>query len=396
MSRTIRRATLVTALALVLTIPVSGEEAETVAPSTSPAPSADAAAPEPVVTDEEFPYPLVAPPSDVPLPPALQPKGRPDASSTRNGVRVELWLSSPIAEAGEWLQAVVRTTNLRRTPAWFMPYPCLRSGTVVGIDARSGIPPGEEQQGNAVEFKKRAVRKGPYLWAGFDQRRDVLRWVTSSASTGANWTFVECTQGSEPRRLGPRGSVTERFAWYPASSFDEDEGVWFQPLWPGTATVTASWPFLGRGARPVGDDQDLWRRTKRIEAATDIEIAGDGPGTPSIAELVDAALADPRFKAWVEEDPSRESWTGVSWGSASGPTYPHNLYAIGLEDAPPTGLVWLELDRVRIEPDRHHQLRGVVTLDPWTGEVLRVHCIGPSSPQCSAPTILEEAAHATH
>ncbi len=100
---------------------------------------------------------------------------------------------------------------------------------------------------------------------------------------------------------------------------------------------------------------------------------------------MDSALADPRFRAWVDEDPSRESWNGVSWGSAAGPTYPHNLYSIGLEDAPPNGLLWLELDR-------HHVQRGVVTLDPWTGEVLRVHCMGPSASQpCQGPTVLDEA-----
>ena len=397
LSRTIRRATFVTALALVLTIPASGREAETVAPSTSPAPSADAAAPEPVLTDDAFPYPHLPPPTEVPLPAALQPEGRPDASTTRHGVRVELWLSSPIAEPGEWMQAVVRTTNLRRTPAWSTPGECGGSTTGVGIDARLDIPTGVEQEGNAAEFKRRAVRKGQVRGAGFDERKDVLRWVTGSVSNGGIWGFVECLGPLEPRRLGPRASVTERFAWYPASSFDEDDGVWYQPLWPGTATVTASWRFLGRGAKPrAAVWSELWRNTRRIQATMDIEIAGDGPGTPSIAELVDAALAEPRFGAWVDGDPSRESWTGVSWGSASGPTYPHNLYAIGLEDAPPTGLVWLALDRVRVEPDRHHQLRGVATLDPWTGEVLRVHCIGPSSPQCSLPTILDEAAHATH
>ena len=39
----------------------------------------------------------------------------------------------------------------------------------------------------------------------------------------------------------------------------------------------------------------------------------------------------------------------------------------------------------------NHVLRGVVTLDPWTGEVLRVHCIGPSSSSCDLPTVLGEA-----
>jgi hypothetical protein len=239
-----------------------------------------------------------------------------------------------------------------------------------------------EQQGNAAELKRKAVRRALYMWAGFDKRKDVLRWVTSSAAAVPGRALVECTVPSEPRRLGPRATVTERFAWYPASSFDED--VRFQPLWPGTAPVTASWPFLGRGEMPSGTSQSMWRSIERIEATADIEIGGDGPGTPSLPELVDRALAHPRFRAWVDEDPTRESWNGVSWAGASGPTYPHNMYSIGLEDAPRDGLVWLELDR-------HHVGRGVVTLDPWTGEVLRVHCMGPSlSRPCEGPTVLDE------
>lgn len=161
--------------------------------------------------------------------------------------------------------------------------------------------------------------------------------------------------------------------------------MWFQPLWPGTAAVTVSWPFLGRGDEPSGSSQDLWQRIKRIKTTANIEIGGDGPGTPSIPELVDNALADPRFRAWVDEDPTRKSWNGVGWLGASGPTYPHNLASIGFEDAPPNGLLWLELGR------RHVQ-RGVVTLDPWTGEVLRVHCIGPSQYRpCEGAAVLDEA-----
>ena len=207
LSRTIRRATFVTALALVLTIPASGREAETVAPSTSPAPSADAAAPEPVLTDDAFPYPHLPPPTEVPLPAALQPEGRPDASTTRHGVRVELWLSSPIAEPGEWMQAVVRTTNLRRTPAWSTPGECGGSTTGVGIDARLDIPTGVEQEGNAAEFKRRAVRKGQVRGAGFDERKDVLRWVTGSVSNGGN-LGIRGVPG--PPRASPPGAPRQR------------------------------------------------------------------------------------------------------------------------------------------------------------------------------------------
>ncbi len=334
-------------------------------------------------TDEPaFPWPVLTRPYDVRLPAALQPRGRPDASTTKHGIRVALWLSTPTAMPGEWVQAVVRTTNTGDTPAWFLPYPCLRSGTVVSIDPRSGIPPGIEQQGNAAELKRKAVRRGPYLWANFRDRKDVLRWVTSGAEAGLGRAYVECPATSQPRRLGSGASVTERFAWYPASSFDED--VWFQPLWPGTAPVTVSWPFLGRGSKPAADVQDLWARVKRISATATLELGGDGPGTPSIPELVDNALADPRFRAWVDEDPTRESWSGISWSSAAGPIYPHNLLSIGLQDPPPNGLLWLALGR-------HQVQRGVVTLDPWTGEVLRVHCVGPSLGRpCEGSTALDE------
>ncbi|MFV2063514.1 MAG: hypothetical protein ACC726_08365 [Chloroflexota bacterium] len=367
--------------------PASVDVSAAPAPSKSPVATKFETGSKPTVssapTDDPFPWPILTPPSDVPLPPALQPNGPPDASTTKHGIRVELWLSTRTAIPGEWVQAVVKSTNLRDTPAWSMPFPCEGSGTVVTVDPRAGIPSGVEQQGNAAVLKRKAVRRGPYLWDGFVRRKDALRWVTSSAGAGPGRAFVECTGPSEPRRLGPRATVTERFAWYPTSSFDEGER--FQPLWPRIATATVSWPFLGRGDEPSGSNQDLWRRIKRIKTTANIEIGGDGPGTPSIPELVDSALADPRFRAWVDEDPTRKSWNGVSWLGASGPTYPHNLASIGLQDAPPNGLLWLELDRNNVQ-------RGVVTLDPWTGEVLRVHCLGPSLGRpCRGPTVFDEA-----
>ena len=123
-----------------------------------------------------------------------------------------------------------------------------------------------------------------------------------------------------------------------------------------------------------------------------VELGGSGPGTPSIPELVDRALEHPRFRAWVDEDAARDSWWSVSWGSAAGPTYPHNLYSMGLADAPPNGLLWLELDRILANGLATGIHRGVVIIDPWTGEVLRVHCMGPGSPACPWATVLDEPA----
>jgi hypothetical protein len=313
----------------------------------------------------------------VPLPPAIQPRGRPDASKAKDGVRVELWLSPKVAMPGEWVQALVRTTNLRDTPAWSMPASCGHPGTFASVDARAGIPPGIEQEGNAAVLKRKAVRRAGEGRFGLDRRKELQRWYPRDASSRAGWAFVECVGPMEPRRLGPRASTTERFAWYPATS------TFLQPLWPGTADVTVTWPFLGRGDEPPGDSQDLWRRINRIRVTAGLEVGGDGPGTPSIPELVDSALEHPRFRAWVEEDPTRDSWNHVWWADAPGPTYEHNLFSMGLEDAPQNGLLWLELGR-------DQQRRGVVTLDPWTGEVLRVHCIGPAWPSCDRATVLDE------
>lgn len=339
--------------------------------------------------DDDFQWPTLASPYDTPLPPAYQPNGKPDASNTKHGIRLELWLSTDEAMPGEWVQAVVRTTNLRDKPAWSGPTSCGQSATSIRVDASDPVPPGATQSGNAAEFKRRAAKRAPYLWEGAYKRKHALRWVTGEASGPARRAFVECPAPPEPRLLKPLATTTERFVWYAASSFDEER--WFQPLWPGIASMTVSWPYLGHGMRPdVG--QDSWARAKRIKARATFELGGDGPGTPSGPELVDRALAHPRFRAWVDEDRTRESWRGTSWAGSSGPTYPHNLYAIGLEDAPPNGLVWLELDRTDQSGPRAMWSiqRGVVTMDPWTGEVVRVHCIGPGSPSCDGPTVLDE------
>jgi hypothetical protein len=112
-----------------------------------------------------------------------------------------------------------------------------------------------------------------------------------------------------------------------------------------------------------------------IRATAAIEVTGEGPRARGLPELVDIALADPRFRAWVEADPSRRSWRGASASAESGPTYQPNLYLWNLPDPPSTGGGFVGLERA-IDRQSHH--RGIVTLDPWTGEVLQVECVGPS------------------
>lgn len=311
-----------------------------------------------------FPWPTLPPPSAVSVGKRFQPKGPPDATTTRRGIRVDLWLSSSAVAPGEWVQAVVRTTNLRDTPAWSWSGECLTSGTRVAVDLTAIIPPGEPQTGNAAVFKQQALRDRSSLGASFTP----WRYLDALASTGSGYAFVECTIVPGPLELKVGASHTERFAWYPAHSFDGE--VWFQPRLPGSVTVTVSWPYLGRGERPSLGSRRAQRAVKPITATADLEITGDGPGTPSLPELIDIAFADPEFRAWVDDGPGRERWRRwcVSITGWPGPTYEHHLYLSHLGETAPTGVLTLELNQQRT--------RGIITMDPWTGAVIDVQFLG--------------------
>jgi hypothetical protein len=300
------------------------------------------------------------------VPARFEPSGPPDATRTKHGVRVDLWLSSPAVAPGEWVQALVRTTNLRGEPVYAWANGCQTSGTSVTVDLSSVVPPGETQTGNAAAFKQEAIRGAVADW--FEPWREIRRYYT--LGTGVRRDFIECTPVTPSNRLGPGASRDEHFAWYPASSFDE-EGVWFQPLPPGAVKVSVSWPFISRGAPATTDSRSLYRMIRPIRATARLELTGDGPGTPSMPELVDSALADPEFRAWVDAHPHRDPWPGVSVIGFPGPTYEHNLWLSDLASPPRTGILVLEQDRGVVD-------RGAAFLAPWTGEVLEVWFLGPS------------------
>ena len=362
-ARLMPRGYLASALVLVATI-AAGPAALAQSPSASPAPSADTP-PTASITPSATPFPWPTLPSsrEVPVPSRFEPKGRPDASTTRHGIRVDLWLSSPTAAPGEWVQAVVRTTNLRDTTAWSWSGECLTSGTRVAVDLAGIIPPGEPQTGNAAAFKEQALR-----WTtetGFAPRRSVGDWY---ASTDSGYAFVECMVAPGPLRLKAGATRTERFAWYPYDSFDGD--FWLQPLPPGQVTVTASWPYLSHGERPSMSSRRAYRTMKPVTATTELEVTGDGPGTPSLPELIDVALAEPEFRAWVELDPGRKRWCDwcVSVTGWPGRTYERHLYLSHLGDTRPNGVLTIELDQ--------RKTRGIISLDPWTGEAIDVQFLG--------------------
>jgi hypothetical protein len=339
---------------LILTLAVAGP---TVAQAPSSAPSLD---PSPSPSASPFPYPTVPPASDVPHGPKLVPRGKPDASVTRHGIRVELWQSSPTVAPGEWVRFAVRTTNLGRDSAWQMSGECLTSGTEMTADLRAVTPAGQAWTGNAAAYKERVTKPYATAWIPRWRYLDQL-WATATA-------WAECTVMPGPLELRPGQSRVEHFAWYAGDRLHPDRGDLWIPPYPGTLSVTAEWPFLSRGDRPV--IKNLGRvRTVPIRLEVPLTITGDGPSTPSLHELVDIALADPAWRAWVEADPTRQGWDldFVDAILRVGPDDPDRF--LDTFDHP-DGILELELQQ-RL-PGEVNATPGSILLDPWTGEVLHV------------------------
>ncbi len=321
-------------------------------------------APTPGLSASPFPYLTVPPASEVPHGPRLVPAGKPDASVTRHGVRLELWQSSPTVAPGEWVRFAVRTTNLGRDSAWQMSGECLTSGTEMRADLRAVTPAGETWTGNAAAYKERVTRRSTTEWI------PGWRWLGELWATATAW--AECTVMPGPLELGPGQSRVEHFAWYAGDRLSPESDRWTPP-YPGTVAVTVEWPYLSRGARPR--ITNLRRvRTDPIRLEVPLTITGDGPGTPSLDELVDIALADPAWHAWVEADPTRAGWSPyyVKANLWAGPGYPESF--VNTFDHP-NGILELELDQTR--PDvtsmaSGSMASGSILLDPWTGEVLEV------------------------
>jgi hypothetical protein len=326
-----------------------GAQSPSPLPSHSPYPSAS-----------PFPYPTVPPASDVPHGPKLVPQGKPDASVTRHGIRLELWQSSPTVAPGEWVRFAVRTTNVGRDSAWQMSGECLTSGTEMAADLREVTPAGQTWTGNAAAYKERVTDRSTMEWI------PQWRYVDELWATAAAW--AECTVMPGPLELRPGQSRVEHFAWYAGDRLSSERNDAWVPPYPGTATVPVEWPFLARGDRPV--IKNLRHvRTDPLRLEVPLTITGDGPGTPSLDELVDIALADPKWHAWVEADPTREGWdldyvVALLW---AGPQLPSDFPDLAEH---PLGI--LELQLWQMLPVRSTAIDGSILLDPGTGEVLEI------------------------
>ena len=347
-------ATVFVASGAVAQSPIASPAIATPAPSASP-----------------FPWPTI--PRERLVPGAFPewPSGRPTASTTDRDIRLDLWLSSTEAAPGEWVQAIVRATNVGQGMAW------VRTGdecthateTEVDIHLRPATPMGVEQTGNAAALKTHLVEG--HLADHFRSPRFAYGRRTLGLRVQV---FAECTN-IRPRSLAdplaPGRTRTERFIWRAVEIVDERRAGRLRPLFPGPVPVKVSWSMGGRGAAPT--QERLAGPGRPITVTTSLELTGAGPGTPSLPELVDTALADPDFRAWVDLDPER-GWIAASASipDVSNAYYAHYGRAAGILERAPNGYLQVVVERYR--PARR---AGVAFLDPWTGDLIDTW-IGPA------------------
>jgi hypothetical protein len=334
--------------------------AATADPSPFAAPDASVG---PAPSPTPLPWPTIPAPVEDPDLTHFDPNAAPAASARRQGVVVEMWLSAPSVGQGEYVQAIVRATNTRSDPVWMALGECGDPATTVDVDLSSIVRPGLPQTGLAAGYKRRAVRASGVRTASFE------RWRRSGPQDHGIQVsaLAECTGVEDPaaslREVGSGATIEERFLWYPG--WDVLGGRW-QPLPPGFVPVTVAWYYAGHGrqATPGGET----RPVRAIVATTDLELTGTDATAPSVPELVDSALADPRFGDWVRARPAdgRQWVTVIGW---PGPTYPSHQHLDTLAGRAPNGIVVLGLQQKVSGSD---QRIGAALVDPWTAEVVDV------------------------
>lgn len=311
------------------------------------------AAPSPwVVRGQETPSP--EPASDrpilaAPLPapagpaPAVSPEGPPTASVERHGVRLDLWIPTEPVSSGAWVSALLRVTNVGEAPIRVPGYPdniLCQSPISSRIDLGGLWSPGVDWSGNAGIFKAVVLDGGPAT---------------------VSMDVVGLDPGAICLDVGlPAGRLRA------GASFDLPLQAWVRYLWrdqplpTGTASVASRFTFYRSAPGRAG------RRTS-IEVRAPLAIAGTDVAYPSPQALVDAALMQPEFLAWIETRDFGQEWSPA---------------VNGIE--PPRGLSFAEVDPLGgPAPDETVEIGafaegsvddswGRVIIDPWDASVEEV------------------------
>lgn len=195
-----------------------------------------------------------------------------------HGLRVELELDRGAVLLGDRVNAVVTLTNETTEPMRILG----THGCDLSVNLRPGQPKGEPQTGIAAEFKERALARSPLAFS-FVSDENPLDSCTVNDSR-------------DHRAISPGRPVHIRLWWQAQTPFDFG--------YDGMGVVTARFYVIDPSQPrdlPLSPPVDL------VTTSLPLLVRGAGHGGISPAVAVDAALTDPRFRAFLDAHPP-SSW----------------------------------------------------------------------------------------
>jgi hypothetical protein len=289
--------------------------------------------------------------------PLLLPKGRkpvlatgraPDATVSRRGVRLDLWVPKKAIRTGRWVPATMRVTNLSGRPInHYGQVGCDTGNDQLSFDFGGLFDAGKAWSGKAARFKQLLLRQ----------------WVPSAMTTvlPVRTDCVGSVGTNETLESGRAFTVSKvAFARYPWAS---------QPLPSGKARVNACYRFeFGR----YSDDAPAADRHYDLCVGAPVRIKGPTVEYPSPQALTDAMLSDPAFRTWVEDRyPNAQFHTSIDgpWRKRGYQGWAGDGYVGG---PAPEDLVRVSSRAGGKNGDRVSDL----VIDAWTGEVLETTIVG--------------------
>jgi len=249
-----------------------------------------------------------------------------DQRAAVDGVVLELWVPHRQVPVGAWLAIHLRIRNTRTDSI------ALSCGPVfTTLDILPLLDPGRTWTGKAATFKERELSRAYQL--------DLV----NGGGTGVN-----CV-----------GDVAISVSLSPGESFDIDQFTLPQ-YWDGQALPSG---------RALVDATLLWNDSKKttvtVQAA--VHLGGRPLPGPAFPRLIDIALKERPFLAWMNLQGPVATWHGVTFERDHKLT-PFAIEHFGFTGPAPNGVVIIGL-RVHVPNTRTDTSAGVL-LDTWTGEVL--------------------------
>lgn len=241
--------------------------------------------------------------SPTPTPPGTGPDataptpGGASASTQVDGVIVTLALSAERVAAGGRIRVGISALNAGLGPVSYMSGGC---GPIMGIaiggppvaGESAGVPPGGQGWEAALALAR---------WSALSQAGPGLDWIRSPNLPDD--AAMACTADLAYDQIETGAAFTDEAVWIARSQ----DGA---PAPAGAYTVTLEFPYAGRRARDEvqldGTDTPPIRVTVPLTVEPGPEVATGS------AAAIDAAIADPRVRAWAERSLSRERLSGAT------------------------------------------------------------------------------------